>query len=99
MKYFIYTRKSTDSEERQILSIEAQLHELKEFATKEKLEIAASFQEAKTAKEPGRTVFAEMLSLIEKGKAEGILSWHPDRLARNAVDGGKIIHLIDKGNT
>lgn len=38
-----------------------------------------------------------MLNLIEKGKADGILSWHPDRLARNAVDGGKIIHLIDKG--
>ena len=38
-----------------------------------------------------------MLSLIEKGKADGILSWHPDRLARNSIDGGKIIHLIDKG--
>jgi len=37
MKYFIYCRKSTDSEERQVLSIEAQLAELKEFAAKEKL--------------------------------------------------------------
>lgn len=52
MKYFIYTRKSTDSEERQILSIESQLSELKEFAAKEKLEIVASLCEAKTAKEP-----------------------------------------------
>jgi len=50
MKYFIYTRKSTDSEERQILSIEAQLAELKEFAAKEKLEIVASLCEAQTAK-------------------------------------------------
>jgi site-specific DNA recombinase len=41
MKYFIYTRKSTDSEERQILSIEAQLAELREFAAKEKLEIGS----------------------------------------------------------
>ena len=39
MKYFIYARKSTDSEERQILSIESQLSELKEFAAKEKLEV------------------------------------------------------------
>ena len=52
MKYFIYCRKSTESEERQVLSLEAQLAELQEFAAKEKLEIVASFQEAKTAKEP-----------------------------------------------
>ena len=97
MKYFIYTRKSTDSEERQVLSIEAQLAELKEFAAKEKLEIVASLCEAKTAKEPGRTVFGEMLARIEKGEAQGILAWHPDRLARNSIDGGKIIYLLDTG--
>ena len=61
----------------QVLSIESQISELKEFAAKEKLEIVASLSEAKTAKEPGRTKFAEMLSLIEKGKADGIISWHP----------------------
>ena len=97
MKYFIYTRKSTDSEERQILSIESQISELKEFAAKEKLEIVASLSEAKTAKEPGRTVFGEMLARIEKGEAQGILAWHPDRLARNSIDGGKIIYLLDTG--
>jgi len=96
MKYFLYARKSTDDEERQILSIEAQLAELKEFANTEKLEIAASFTEAKTAKEPGRMKFGEMLSRIEAGEADGILSWHPDRLARNSIDGGKIIYLVDK---
>jgi len=61
MKYFIYARKSTENEDRQKLSISAQLAELKEFAAKEKLEIVASFQEAKTAKEPekilARTLF------------------------------------------
>ena len=97
MKYIVYTRKSTDEKDRQILSIEAQITELKEFAAKEKLEIVASFQEAKTAKEPGRIKFAEMLSFLEQGKAEGIISWHPDRLARNSVDGGKIIHFVDRG--
>ena len=97
MKYILYARKSTEEDDRQILSIEAQVFELKEFAAKEKLEIVASFQEAKTAKEPGRIKFAEMLSLIEKGKADGILSWNPDRLARNSVDGGRIIHMIDRG--
>jgi len=97
MKYIIYARKSSESEERQVLSIEAQLTELREFAAKEKLEIVASLCEAQTAKEPGRTKFAEMLSFLESGKAEGILSWHPDRLARNSIDGGRIIYLLDTG--
>ena len=97
MRYILYARKSTEDEDRQILSIEAQLFELCQFAAKEKLEIVASLCEAKTAKEPGRIKFTEMLSLIERGKAEGILSWNPDRLARNSVDGGKIIHMIDRG--
>ena len=61
------------------------------------MEIVASLSEAKTAKEPGRTQFARMLEIIESGGAEGILAWHPDRLARNSVDGGKIIHLLDTG--
>ena len=97
MKFFLYARKSSESEERQALSIEAQLTELRQLADREHLEIAASFEEAKTAKEPGRTVFAEMLRKIERGEAEGILAWHPDRLARNSVDGGQIIYFLDTG--
>ena len=96
-KYILYARKSTDEEERQVLSIEAQLAELKEFAAKEKLEIVASLCEAKTAKQPGRTVFGEMLRIINAGEADGILAWHPDRLARNPIDGGQIIYLVDTG--
>jgi len=56
MKYFIYCRKSTDSEERQFLSIEPQFADLKEFAAKEKFEIVASLCEAQTAKEPVKNV-------------------------------------------
>ena len=97
MKYFLYARKSTDEEDRQVLSIEAQLAELREFAAKENLEIAAEFVEAKTAKTPGRPIFDKMIKEIESGGSFGILSWHPDRLARNSVDGGKIIYLVDTG--
>ena len=75
MKYIIYARKSTEDENHQVLSIESQLAELREFAAKEKLEIAASLSEAKTAKEPGRKIFGEMLDRIEKGEAQGILAW------------------------
>jgi len=97
IRYFIYIRKSTDEEDRQVLSLEAQEIELKEFARKEKLEIVGIFKESQTAKEPGRPIFNDMLSRIEKGEANGILAWHPDRLARNSVDGGKIIYFIDSG--
>lgn len=96
MRYFLYARKSTDDEDRQILSIEGQLVELREYAKRENLSIIKEFVEAKTAKAPGRPIFNDMLRQIEQGSAEGILAWHPDRLARNSVDGGKIIYLIDQ---
>src|SRR3989339_1949198 len=96
-KYFLYARKSTDEPERQILSIEAQLFELKEYAKKENLCVVKEFIESKTAKQPGREIFNTMIAGIEQGEAKGILAWHPDRLARNSIDGGKIIYLLDTG--
>ncbi len=96
-KFFLYARKSTDEPERQVLSIEAQLFELQEFARKEGLLLVREFVESKTAKEPGREVFNAMVAGIEAGEAEGILAWHPDRLARNSIDGGRIIYLVDTG--
>ena len=95
-KYFLYARKSTEDDDHQIMSIEAQLFELREFARKENLEIIEEFQESKSAKTPGREKFSEMILKIEELGNVGILSWHPDRLARNSVDGGKIIHLVDQ---
>ena len=61
MKYFIYTRKSTESEDRQVMSLESQLSELKEFAAKEKFEIVASLSEAQTAKEPVKNVGSDFM--------------------------------------
>ena len=96
-KYFIYCRKSSEDEERQVLSIEAQLAELREFAKQQNLFVVKEYTECKTAKEPGRIVFNGMLGEIEKGTAEGILAWNPDRLARNSIDGGRVIYLVDTG--
>ncbi len=97
IKYLIYCRKSTEEEERQILSIEAQLAELREYAREHNLFIVREYTESQTAKEPGRPVFNQMLNEIEKGGAQGILAWNPDRLARNSIDGGRIIYLVDTG--
>ena len=96
-KFFIYARKSTDSEDRQVRSIGDQISELQELAKKENLEIVDTIVEKQTAKKPGRPMFADMLKKLEAGEAVGILAWHPDRLARNSVDGGQIIYLVDTG--
>src|SRR3990167_2437293 len=96
-KFFLYARKSTDVEDKQVLSIDAQLTELREFAKRENLNIAQEFIEKQSAKIPGRPIFNEMMKRIEKGDADCILSWHPDRLARNSVDGGKIVYFLDIG--
>lgn len=71
MKYFLYCRKSSDSEDRQMLSIEAQLQELRDYALKNNLEVIQEFTESKTAKKPGREVFNKMISEIEGSLGSG----------------------------
>ena len=96
MKYFLYARKSSEDEERQVMSIEAQLAELAEYAKRESLDVVETFVESKSAKSPGREVFSKLIAAVHNSKeAVGILAWHPDRLARNSIDGGQIIYLID----
>ncbi len=97
-KFFLYARKSTDVEDKQVRSIEDQITELRAFAKQEKLEIIEELVEKQSAKIPGRPIFNDMLNRIEGGEANGILAWHPDRLARNSVDGGRIIYLLDCGH-
>lgn len=98
MRYFLYCRKSTESEDRQVLSIDSQRSEaLRAFGSLPNIEIVHTFEESFSAKAPGRPIFNNMLGRIEKGEAEGIICWHPDRLARNSLDGGKIIYLLDQG--
>ena len=95
-KYFIYARKSTDVEDKQVLSIEAQIAELEKYAKDNQLTVVDTIIEKKSAKVPGRPKFGAMLACIEAGEASGIISWHPDRLARNSIDGGQIIYLLDQ---
>ena len=94
--FFLYARKSTDVEDKQVLSIEGQLTELREYARREHLSIIGEYIEKQSAKTHGRPIFNDMMTKIEHGQASGIVSWHPDRLARNSVDGGKLIYLVDR---
>ena len=96
MLHFLYARKSTDVEDKQVLSIEAQLAELRALAKDEGLELADEFVEKRSAKMPGRPVFNEMLKRVQKGEASGIVCWKLDRLARNPVDGGQISWFLQE---
>lgn len=95
-KYFLYARKSSETEERQVKSIEDQILELTEYARYARIKISKRFIESKSAKYPGRPIFNDMIMQIHNSRQPvGLLAWHPDRLARNSVDGGQIIYLVD----
>jgi len=97
IRYFLYVRKSSESEDKQVASIPSQIQELKRLAEEKNLTIVDIFTEEKSAKAPGRPIFNEMLDAIQQGKANGIICWKLDRLARNPIDGGKINWMLQQG--
>jgi DNA invertase Pin-like site-specific DNA recombinase len=97
-KIAIYARKSTESDDRQVLSIDSQIKELRDFAKCQNLKIERVFTESKSAKSPGRPVFSELMTLVQKGKLNEVLCWKLDRLARNPVDGGALIWAMEDGH-
>lgn len=92
-----YYRKSQESEDRQALSIPSQQQELQRKTIQLGLKIIKEYQESKSAKLPGRPIFNQMLEEVKKGVAQSIIVWNPDRLSRNPVDTGLIIHYMDLG--
>src|SRR3989339_1840366 len=98
IKYFIYARKSSESEDRQVQSIDDQVNRLKKFANDFNLDIKKTYTEAKSAKKPNnRPMFDEMIQMIESGEADGILCWQINRLSRNPVDSGTLGWISQKG--
>lgn len=97
-RYVLYARKSSESKERQIASIDDQIAENKEYALREGLKIVKVIQESKSAFKPHlRAGFDEMLEFIADGSADSILTWKPDRISRNPEEGGKIVQLLQDG--
>ena len=97
MRHIIYCRKSSEAEDRQILSLESQELELMKLAEKENIKIDKVYKESMSAKELGRPVFNQMVKDIEKSGDVILLVWKLDRIARNLVDSGRVAHLLQKG--
>ncbi len=94
--YFLYARKSSENEDKQVASVPSQVEELTKLAQQMKLNIVEIFTEEKSAKAPGRPVFDKMVEEIHKGRADGIICWKLDRLARNPIDGGAINWMLQQ---
>ena len=90
LAYVLYARKSTESEDRQVLSIDSQVRELQLLATRQGFAVAEVLTESKSAKSPGRPVFGELMRRVERGQIAGLLCWKMDRLARNHLGSATI---------
>lgn len=97
LTYCLYARKSSESDERQAMSIDSQLSEMRSLADSEGLNVVCEKHESHSAKDSGqRPLYNEMLSELASGKYNAILTWAPDRLSRNAGDLGSIVDLMDQ---
>ncbi|HEX6258235.1 MAG TPA: recombinase family protein [Candidatus Saccharimonadales bacterium] len=96
LRYVMYLRKSTEGAERQVRSIPDQERDCRELAQRLGLNVIDIIKEDKSAKIPNkREEFKKMLRRIKTKEFDAIIAWHPDRLARNMVEAGKIIHMLD----
>lgn len=97
LKYCLYARKSSESDERQAMSIDSQLAEMRALAVNEGLNVVCELQESHSAKDSGkRPIYNQMLAGIANDEYNAVLTWAPDRLSRNAGDLGSVVDLMDQ---
>ena len=97
IKYFLYARKSSESEDRQVQSIDDQIERLKDLSLSLGIKVIDIFIESKSAKKPSnRPIFEDMMTRVEKGEADGILCWQINRLSRNPIDSARIQWLLQQ---
>lgn len=98
LRYVIYARKSSEDDSAQEKSLPNQIDECKNYAQRRNLKVVKVIAEQKSAKVVfNRPMFTELLIDIWDGKYDGIIAWHPDRIARNSLESGMIIDMLDKG--
>ncbi|MBK9968422.1 MAG: recombinase family protein [Holophagales bacterium] len=95
MRAAIYVRKSTESDDRQVLSLSAQVVWAREACARLGIADPVLFEEKQSAKTPGRPEFNRLMTMVEKGALDTVLCWKADRLARNALDGGRVVWAME----
>ena len=91
-------RKSTkDKEDQQVLSISSQEEENEKSVQRVGGTITKPYTEERSAKQPGRPIFNQLIADIEAGIINVIACWRLNRLARNPIDGGRIMWLLQQG--
>lgn len=99
LRYAIYLRKSTDDPEKQVRSVEDQESECLKVAEDNGITVLEEdiIREHESAKVSGmRPLFRKLLDRLIAGELDGIIAWHPNRLARNMLEAGEIIDLLDR---
>lgn len=98
LRYFLYARKSSEGEDRQVQSNPDQIRLLDKKAEDCQINIVKYFKEEKSAKKPNnRPVFDDMMTRIENGEADGIICWQINRLSRNPIDSSRIQWNLQEG--
>ena len=100
VRYALYARKSTTGDEKQSSSIEDQIRDcIDRIIEPQGLNLVGTYEEKFSAKEADtREEFKRLINDIQRGRVDGVIAWHPDRLSRNMKEAGTIIDLVDKGS-
>jgi len=96
-QYFSYIRVSTAKQGEHGVSLQEQQDAIHHYASRQNLRIIRSFEEQETAAKRGRPVFSDMLRLLKRGTAHGVVIHKIDRGARNLKDWADLAELIDTG--
>lgn len=93
---FGYIRVST-AKQGEGVSLDAQRDAIMAFASRQNLHVIRWFEEKETAAKRGRPIFNQMLRLLRRGAATGLIVHKIDRTARNLRDWSVITELPDLG--
>src|SRR5690348_14035449 len=98
LRYIIYARKSSEDEDRQVQSIPDQISYWTNRASREGFcIIGAPLEESRSAKVAGnRPVFTQMIEMLQRGEADGILCWQVNRLSRNPEEAGLLMGMLQR---